>query len=399
MKNSNNQQWLPGWLILLGILTAIAPLSIDMYLPSFPLIEKDLAGWPGSVELTLGSFFVGLTIGQLFYGPLSDRFGRKPPLYIGFAMYAIASLGAALSPNIPTLIFWRFLQGLGGCTGIILPSAIVRDRTTAQEGARAFSILMLVMGVAPILAPLAGGWVLTHFSWQGIFYLLTIFSVACLIAMKFGLEESHHTEHEPPLRLISVLKNYGYLLTNKPFLGFALGGGLAMAGMFSYIAGSPFVLINLYGVAPQDYGWYFGSNAFALIASSQLNAHLLKQYAATSILRTALFVPAVVSLIFLGVTLMGYANLYWTVGSFFLFVGSLGFIIPNAMASGLATHGQQAGTAAALMGALQFLFATLVGSLVGLLHNNTGEPLALMMALCGTSAWLSHRHLVKTHHA
>ena len=389
----------PTWLVLLGVLTAVAPLSIDMYLPSFPQIEQTLSGQPGSVEFTLASFFIGLTFGLLFYGPLSDRFGRKPPLYFGFALYTIASLGCALSDSIGMLTLCRFLQGMGGCAGIIIPSAIVRDRTSARDSAKAFSLLMLVMGLAPILAPLLGGWLLTLWGWRAIFMVLAAFGALCLVAITFGLSESHSTKHEPPLRLIGVLRNYGLLFRNRAFLGYALGGGLSMSGMFAYIAGSPFVLIDLYGIPPQHYGWFFGANAFGLIASSQLNAWFLKKYPATTLLRRALWVPPIVGLSLAALALSGLISLPWFVFGFFCFVSSIGWITPNATASALATHGQMAGTAAALSSALQFSFATLAGALVGTFHNGTGQPLAVVMALCGCGAWLCHRVLVPHHEA
>jgi len=397
MNTEDTRSPLPRWLVLLGILTAVGPLSIDMYLPSFPQVELFLNGRPGSVEFTLASFFIGLTLGQLFYGPLSDRFGRKPPLYVGFVLYMAASLGCCLAGNIPLLTLFRFLQGLGGCAGIIIPSAIVRDRTTARESARAFSLLMLVMGLAPILAPLIGGGLLTLWGWQSIFLVLAGFGVLCLAIIHFGIPESHDISHEPPLKLGNVLKNYRYLLSNKAFLGYALGGGLAISGMFAYIAGSPFVLINLYGVPPENYGWFFGVNAFGLIGSSQLNARLLKTYPATVLLHRALWVPLVVGV---GLAVLSYGGLISlpviAVG-FFLFVSSIGIIVPNAMGSALATHGQMAGTAAALASALQFFFATMAGALVGIMHDGTARPLATVMALCGCGAWLCHRLLVKHH--
>jgi len=388
---------IPGWLALLGVLIAIGPLSIDMYLPSFPMVELALGGRPGSVEFTLASFFIGLTLGQLFYGPLSDRFGRKPPLYFGLALYTLASISCALAPSIPLLTFGRFLQGLGGCAGIIIPSAIVRDRCSARESARAFSLLMLVMGLAPILAPLLGGWILIGWSWRGIFCVLASFGSACLIAIRLGLTESHDTTHESPLRLKAVILNYGHLLMNKAFLGYALGGGLAMSGMFAYIAGSPFVLIKLYNVSPQNYGWFFGVNAFGLIASSQINAHLLKRFPATFLLRRALWIPAITGILLLFLAFTGLISLPWFVICFFCFVASLGCIIPNATASALATHGQQAGTAAALASALQFFFATLAGAMVGLMHDGSGRPLATVMGVCGIGAWVCHRLLVSHH--
>lgn len=394
-STKNLEKGISGWLVLLGILSAVAPLSIDMYLPSFPDVTAALNAPDGSMELTLACFFIGLTIGQLFYGPLSDRFGRKPPLYVGFAIYTVASLGCAFADQIPSLCFWRLLQGLGGCAGIVIPSAIVRDRLAARESARAFSMLMLVMGMAPILAPLLGGWMLTAFGWRSIFFTLAGFGGACLLAISFGLPESHDIAHEPQLSLLGILRNYGALLSNRTFLGFALSFGFTFSGMLAYIAGSPFVLINLYGVSPQQYGWFFGVNAIGLSISSQLNARLLKTYPATTILRYALWIPPLVGLSLAVLATTGFITLGWFIVGFFCFVSSVGWVAPIAMASALATHGQIAGTAAALAGAMQFFFGTVAGALISNFHNGTGQPLALVMALCGCGAWLSHRYLVK----
>jgi DHA1 family bicyclomycin/chloramphenicol resistance-like MFS transporter len=387
-----------GWLVLLGLLTAVAPLSIDMYLPSFPDVEKALAAPHGGMELTLAYFFIGLTLGQLFYGPLSDRFGRKPPLYFGFALYTLASIGCALSVNVTMLWICRFLQGLGGCAGIVIPTAIVRDRTGVRDSARAFSMLMLVMGLAPILAPLIGGWLLSSFGWRSIFVALAIFGSLSLTAIFISLEESHAIAHEPPLSLKNVARNYIYLLKNKSYLGYALAGGLSTAGMFAYITGSPFVLINLYGVQPRHFGWFFAANAFGLIASSQLNARALKAFAASTILRNALWVPPVAGLTLAALACSGFISLHWFMIGFFFFIASLGWINPNATAAALATHGQIAGAAAALISAMRFLLATLAGAMVGAFHNGTGQPLTVVMALCGCGAWLSHRLLVERRH-
>lgn len=380
-------------------MTAVAPLSIDLYLPSFPQMEQDLQAPGGSIGFSLATFFIGLTLGQLVYGPLSDRFGRKPLLLVGFALYTLASIACTLADNVVSLCIWRFVQAMGGCAGIVIPNAIVRDRMGPRDAASVFSLLMLVMGLAPILAPIVGGWLLEAFGWRSNFAVLIGFGLICLAAILWGLEESHDTTHEPPLRLRTVASNYALLLRNRSFLGFVFSGGLVRAGMFAYIAGSPFVLINLYGVSPQQYGWFFGANAFGLIASSQLNALLLKRQPPTTLLRRALWVPLLSGL---GMTLMalaGWITLPWFALGFFLFVASVGWVGPNANACAMATHGQMAGTAAALNGSMAFLCATLAGGLVGLLHNGTGQPLAGVMLLCGLGAWLSHRLLVRPSHS
>ena len=241
-----------------------------MYLPAFTAIEGDLAAPAGSAELTLAGFFIGMACGQLLWGPLSDRFGRKPPLYAGLALFALATLGCALSEDITALTIWRLLQALGGSAGMVIARAVVRDRCSARESARAFSTLILVMGLAPILAPIIGGWVAIGVGWRAIFLLLLAFALACLVAIHLGLPESHAIHHEPPLNARRITGDYASLFASRAFLGYTLSGGLAMAGMFAYIAGSPFVLIQLGGIAPQHFGWAFGINALGFVAASQL---------------------------------------------------------------------------------------------------------------------------------
>src|SRR6478735_6413727 len=379
----NASKLIPGWLVLLGALTALAPLSIDMYLPAFPAIEQGLSAPAGSISLTLAAFFIGMALGQLFYGPLSDRFGRKPPLYAGLVLYVLASLGCMLADGMTTLIACRFLQALGGCAGAVIARAIVRDRCNANESARAFSMLMLVMGLAPILAPVIGGWLLIWAGWRWLFLVLALFGAACVLVMHWRLEETQDTRHAEPLALGNVLKSYARLCSNRAFLGYTLSGGLGMAGMFAYITGSPFIFIELYHLSPQHYSLLFGSNALALITASQLNVWQLQRMPLTRLLHLSLWVPAVAATALLLLSFTPWLTWWLLWAGFFVFVGSLGFINPNASAAALATHGQQAGMASALMGSLQFGLATLSGSLVGLWHDGTSLPLVAIMATCG----------------
>jgi len=395
MKNESFDRGIPGWLVLLGILTAVAPITTDMYLPGFPEMESTLGSSSGTAEFTLASFFIGVTLGQLFYGPVSDRFGRKSSLYFGFTLYTLASIGCVLSTNFESFTLFRFLQGMGGCAGIVISRAIVRDRTSARDTARAFSLLMLVMGVAPILAPMMGGWFLTLWGWRSIFIALVVFGVLSLCGIFFMLTESHDISHEEPLKLSSVLKKYSYLMRNRAFLGYTFATAFSMAGMFAYIAGSPFVFIELYGIQPQHYGWIFGFNALGLIVSSQLNARLLRIYPATTILRHALQIPVIVGISLVCLALVDKISLPFLIVGFFIFVSSVGWISPNATASALATHGQMAGTASALVGAFQYFFATIAGFLVGALHNHSAMPIILVMALCASAGWIFHRTLVR----
>lgn len=385
---------LPGWLMLLGCLTAVAPLSIDMYLPAFPRIQDALHASAGSMEYTLSSFFMGATLGQLFFGPLSDRYGRKRPLLIGFAVFVMASIGCALSDTVTALNFWRFVQGVGGCSGIVISNTVVRDRTVGKQAARAFAMLILVMGVAPILAPLVGGGLLAIGGWRWIFGALALFGGACLVAIAFGLEETHRPDRLAGVGLRQVMSGYATVCASHSFLGFALSGAFAMAGMFAYIAGSPFVLIDIFGIAPSHYGLYFALNAVGLITASQVNGLFLRRHGPSAVLRAALWMPFLGGLALLAASLVGISLPVFMLGSFVV-ITSIGWIMPNAMASALTTHGQTAGSAAALIGAMQYLLATLVGAGVGLLHDGSVAPLALVMAICGCAAWLSHRLLVR----
>lgn len=378
---------LAGWIVLMGALTAIGPLSIDMYLPAFPAIAQDFDA-TGRVELTLASFFTGLALGQLFYGPLSDRFGRKPPLYAGLALYVLASAGAALAGNLGALVAWRFLQGLGGCAGMVIARAVVRDRCAPAEAAQAFSMLMLVMGIAPILAPLLGSLVITVAGWRALFLALAAFGALCLLLVWRRLGESI-PRRLPRLEAGRVLGAYAGLLRDGHFLRHVLASGLAFSGMFAYIAGSPFVLMQLHGLGARTYGWVFGANALGLIAASQLNARLLRQGRQDmgTLLRRGLLAVALAGGALAALALLDALPLPALLAGLFCYITSLGFISPNASASALAGHGHQAGTASALMGALQFLLATAAGATMSLWHDGTVVPLACVLALCGSGAW------------
>lgn len=385
---------IPGWIILMGALTAIAPLSIDMYLPAFPAIAADLSAL-GRVELTLAAFFIGVALGQLFYGPVSDRFGRKPPLYFGLALFALASTGATLAQSIEALVLWRFLQGLGGCAGMVIARAVVRDRCEPQEAAKAFSLLMLVMGLAPILAPLLGSFLLKAASWRALFAVLATFSALCLFAIWKTLQESHDSKNAEPLHLGRVLRNYAGLLQHRPFMAYTLASGLAFSGMFAYIAGSPFVLMQLHGLTPQQYGWMFGANAFGLIAASQINMILLRRHDMTTLLQAGLIIAASAGVFLLTLTILQMLTLPLLLVGLFVFTSSMGLIAPNGGAAALADQGEKAGTASALMGALQFSLATLTGASMSLWHDGSMLPLVAVMAFCGVVSSLLPRLLLK----
>ncbi len=382
---------LPGWLILLGILTAVGSLSVDMYLPSFPAIVAMLDTDAGAVQRTLAMFFIGLGLGQLVYGPLSDRYGRKPPLLFGMALYTAASLACMFAPNIFALQWSRLLQALGGCAGIIIPRAAIRDRCDALSAARALSLVMLVMGAAPILAPQFGSWILIWFSWRAIFGVLVLFGAACLIAIYFGMEETIDRDTVPRLNFQSIFRNYRELLCDRQFLTFSLCGGFGSAGMFAYIAGSPFVLMQIYGISTHLYGWVFGANAVGLVIGSQINARLLAHHSPRTILARAVFIPFLAGAVLLGSYIGHAAGLPILLPALFFAVGSLGFITPNSTALALQHQGARAGAATALMGALQLGLATLSSTAMSVWQINAELSLATIISLCGAGALLIHR--------
>lgn len=380
----------PAWLLLLSALSALGPLSIDMYLPAFSAIGEGLNTNTGKVQLTLASYFIGLCLGQLVYGPLSDRFGRVKPILFGLALYTVASIGCAFASSIESLIVWRFIQAIGGCAGMVITRAIIRDRCEPMEAAKAFSVLILVMGLAPILAPLAGGMMVDAFAWPAIFIALAVFGgVIWLISLK-GLAETM-TSPPMPLAFGSIFSGYLSLLKNRHFVTQSLTGGLATSGMFAYITGSPFVLIELYEISPTHYSWIFGLNALGLIAGSQINAKLLGRFSLEGMLKMALWVPPLAGLTLVAAGFMDQAPLWMLLLAFFAFVSSLGFINPNSSSLALAPHGQRAGMASALMGSMQFFTATIAGVILGLWHTESVMPLAVIMALCGSGAWLMLR--------
>ncbi|CAG9175489.1 Bcr/CflA family multidrug efflux MFS transporter [Cupriavidus pinatubonensis] len=376
----------PAWLLVCASLTAIAPLSIDMYLPSFPALAADMRVDIGQIQLTLGTFLVGLALGQAFYGPISDRFGRKPPLYVGLGLYALAAAGCAMARSAESLMLWRFLQALGGCAGMVMARAVIRDRLDAHESARAFSSMMLVMGLAPILAPIIGGAILSASGWRAIFWLLTLAGLLILALVHFRMEESLPRERAAPLHPGAIVASYTGLLRDREFLGYSLSAGFGQAGMFAYISGSPFVLIELHGIDPSHYGFVFGANALGLIGMSQLNARLVHGRTLDSVLRRAVLAPCAAGLILAAAALAGVLVLPVLLAGFFVFIGSLGCITPNASALALTHQGHRAGTASALMGTLQFSLGTVAGAAVSLWHDGTALPLAVVMAACGMGA-------------
>lgn len=372
-------------ILLLGALAAFGPLSIDMYLPALPGISGDLKAPLSTVQLSLASYFIGLAIGQIFYGPLTDRVGRKIPLYIGITIYLISSFCCSLVTSVEWLIFFRFTQALGSCAGVVISRAIVRDKYDSQESARIFSLLMLIMGVAPIIAPLIGGELSAQFGWRSIFWVLTAFSALSLAGIFFFLPETHRFDSKT--KVSETFSIYGKILRSREFMGHAFAGGFAQAGMFAYITGSPYVFMSIYKLTPAQYGWVFGANAFGLIFCSQLNRHFLKKRSPLAVLKVVYPVIALVSIFIVAVggTQAGLAP---TIAGIFVFLAFLGMTFPNSTASSLANQGRFAGSASALLGTLQYGTSAIFSGIVSALHNGTQMPMSGVMGICGICAFL-----------
>ncbi|KKO00487.1 hypothetical protein LCGC14_0125780 [marine sediment metagenome] len=369
-------------LLILGGLSAFGPLAIDLYLPAFPSMALDFGTDSEHIQLSLSAYFIGLASGQLFYGPIADRFGRRKPLLFGIVLFCLASFACAMAPTLEWLMAARFAQALGGCAGIVVNRAVVRDLCTPIEAAKAFSQLMLVMGVAPILAPLGGGLLLTLGGWPLIFLFLAVFSGIYIFAVFFGLQETLPYD-APRAPLSSALGRYFRLLREPVFMFHALTGGVAMAGMFAYIAGSPFIIMEMYGVAAEHFGWFFGANAAGFILFAQFNSRLLRRRPPIKLLKATSFIYLFFTVSLLAVAAWQPASLWPLMLPLFGSVAVIALVIPNSSASAMAGHGHQAGVASALMGTMQFVIAGITSALVGILHNGTAVPMAAIMATCG----------------
>ncbi|WP_068308408.1 Bcr/CflA family multidrug efflux MFS transporter [Kordiimonas lacus] len=374
-----------GLALILGSVTALTPLAIDMYLPAFGLIAEHFGAGQSDAELSLTVFFIGLALGQLMYGPLADRFGRKPPLVIGLALASAATFTCALVPTISDFILLRFLQALGICAGAVISRAIVRDMFEPVEVARFFSLLMLVMGVAPILAPILGAQVALAFGWQAIFYFISGFGFLALLAITLLLEETH--QPNPGVQLLRALSTYRDILRNRTFTGYALAGGAALAGMFGYITSAKFVLVDHFGVSPEHFGFFFGANAAGFIVMSQVNRWLVQRYSFHQILRVALPVVLLSALGLLTATLTE-APLPVFIIPLFTFIAVLGVVAPNTMAGALADEGHRAGAASALAGSLQFSLSFVSSGIIGITEATSPLLMCLVMTACAALSLL-----------
>ncbi|PBQ32396.1 Bcr/CflA family drug resistance efflux transporter [Sphingobacteriaceae bacterium] len=373
-------------ILILGLLSAIGPFSIDMYLPGFPAIAEDLHTSVDMVAYTLASFFVGICLGQLISGPLLDRFGRKRPLIVGMIVYIIASIGCALSESVEMLIVFRCIQALGGCVTMVAPRAIIRDVFPVSESAKIFSMMILILGVSPIIAPTAGSFLIAGFGWYSVFITLGAISLAVLLGVIFLLPESRQPDPTFSLKPAPILASFKTVIVDRQFFVYTMSGAIAAAGLFAYLAGSPFLLLKFYGVSEKQYGLIFAIIASGLITASQVNNILLKKYTSIQIVRVTLMIQTIAGLLLFIGTALSLVDLYSTIALIFVFLSCQGFNFPNSSALSMAPFEKEAGSASALMGAIQMGFGALAAACVGILNASNGLPMTGVMAICGAIA-------------
>lgn len=381
--------------LILGSIAAIGPFTIDMYLPGFPAIAADLATTEKNMSYTLTSYFVGIALGQLFYGPIIDKFGRKPPLMFGLAIFAIASIGIAFSPNINTMIVLRFVQALGASVGMVTSMSIVRDIFKGKEIAKMLSNIMLVMGVAPVIAPTLGSLLLNKFQWESIFIFLCGFSVLVLIAVYFQLRETTGYKPEASLKIKTSLRNYRKTLQNSSFTKFTISGSVAMSILFCYIASIPFILMNYYDVSEQTFGWLFGLNALGLIIGSQLNRILLKKYSLVRLTNVIFTAVILVTLTLVVLTSITSVSLILFNATIFTVMFLIGFLNPNAMALSMDNVNENIGLASALNGSFRMAFGAFITGLIGIFYNGTPLPFVWFIFILSLLSFGLHLWAVK----
>ncbi|WP_436872727.1 multidrug effflux MFS transporter [Acinetobacter haemolyticus] len=381
VEQTNQRQYSTTWIMLLALLTALGPLSIDMYLPALPQMADEFGVSTQMVANTLPAYFLGLAIGQLFYGPVSDRIGRKTPLYFGLTLYVIASLACVLVTNEWALIIARIFQALGGCVGVVIARAAIRDRLDVQGSAQAFSSMMIVMGLAPILAPIFGAWILIFFPWQSIFVCLAMIGVICGLCVHFFFKESLPVERRLKLSTYQVTTLYAAIFKDQSFRLPMLAGCLTGAALFCYISSASAVFMGQYGLSQQHFSYAFAFNAAGIMLMSSLNKHLNTQMGVFPRLVLGGSIQCFGAVCVVSAGLMVNAPLWFLMSGLFLVVSGIGLTGPNAMALAMSEQGARAGTASAIMGSMQFACGLLGGVILNFLVWKASLNMGLMMLM------------------
>jgi len=385
--------------ILLAAAVALGPLATDMYLPALPQIGSDFSTGTDQVQLTLSLYMLGFALAQLICGPLADRFGRKPIMIGGFLLFALASVGCALATNIETLMLCRFLQALGGSAGPVLGRAAIRDIYTPREAARIMAILASIMALAPAIAPTIGGFLVSGLGWASIFIVLAGYALVMAVVVTFGIPEPMRPEYRQPLRLCSLLRNYRTIATDISFLGYTLTNALIFSGLFAFLSGSSFVLIDFLGVEPEHFGLFFACIVVGYVTGNLTAVRLGSRLVPDQILVRGLTVAVVGGSIMAGLAIAEIHTVWAVILPQALFMVGVGMVLPQTMAGAMANFPQMAGSASALFGFSQMAVAAIAGALVGHLHDGTSLVMATIIAASAAAALASYLILVQRHPA
>lgn len=390
-KNQLHIFWV---VLLLGSLTAFGPLSMDMYLPALPIVAEDLQTTTSFAQLSLTACLIGLAVGQLIFGPLSDIHGRRKPLISTLIVYAVASVLCAVTPNIWLFVALRFIQGVSGAAGIVIARASARDMYVGKDLTKFIALLALVNGAAPILAPIAGGVILNFATWNTVFYTLGAIGLLMFVAVLLFLPETLPAEKRAEGSLLAVVKTFGRLLKDPVFMGIALTQAFISSSMFAYIAGSPFVLQNIYEVTPQQFSLFFALNGLGIIIAAQMTARLANSFQEVHLLGIGILISFAGSLLLI---LVVWQQLSLTVMAvaLFLVVSSLGMVSTTSFSLGMEAQGDAAGSASAFLGLLPFLGGGLVSPLVGIKGDLTAWPMGIIIVVCSSSALLIYLRFVR----
>ncbi|MGZ3766959.1 MAG: multidrug effflux MFS transporter [Mucilaginibacter sp.] len=374
--------------LILGTLTALSPFSIDMYLPAFQDIAKSLHTTTSKVDLSLSSYFIGLAVGQLLYGPLMDRFGRKRPLYFGLSLYIAASVACFLSASVQMLIIVRFFQAIGGCAAGVASIAMVRDLFPVKDNAKVFALLFLVLGASPLLAPTAGSYLAEAFGWQSVFVVLLGIAVLIFLAVILTLPESYKPDTSYSLKPSPIANNFLMVIRNPQFYTYAIAGSIAFCGLFAYVAGSPLVFMDVFGLSKKEYGWVFAGLSVGFIGSSQLNSLLIKYFKSEQVVKVALMAQVVIGGVFLTGAINGWFGLMGTIVMIFLVLCCVGLTNPNTAALSMAPFSKNAGVASALLGTMQLGLGAAASFAISIFSSHSATPLAGIMAVSSVIAFV-----------
>lgn len=368
-------------ILILGWLTALGPFSIDMYLPGFAGIAKDLNTSVANVSMTLSSYFIGISAGQLLYGPLLDRFGRKRPLFIGLIVYIVASLGCVFVTDIDTFIGLRFVQSVGSCAATVASVSMVRDLFPVKDIPKVFSMLMLVVGLSPMLAPTIGGYITADYGWHTVFFILMCMGIVILIASQIVLPNTYLPDTSISLKPRPIITNFIKIIKEPQFYTYAFAGAIAFSGLFTYVAASPIVFMDIFKVDAKTYGWIFAFMSLSFISASQVNSLLLRKFKSEQMIFGALISQTFVVILFLILSINDLLGLYGTIIMLFLFLACLGISNPNTAGLTLAPFARNAGSASALMGAIQLGLGAFVSFAVGIFVDNSVVPMVIIMTI------------------